>query len=342
MTWHDYEVDTCLEVLVGPNQPSEQLPLFEDKRALLNRGILELTRLNLNEAKEALERYKALYHNADEVDAELKLNDFLMKGFADTPDSRPDEPAYLCRLWASFEDYVLSINFDSQDIISDIKGSFFRKAVGAINRYDLADTPFLSDTIPTGYVYMQAGQHDLAIKALQGCIPITPDNAAVYGYLGDAYMLRGEPEVARHCYREACFIDVAGIDWGHMKDSALLDLRDQLIQGLNLDNTAALEWLASYAYIQGLFKPKIIKLNEGMKEFVDEYLQLRKAFLKGQTPSLKAKLFFRAIILCDNEPLLRFAKGISFIDIRKLMRDLNPVLFSRYLRYVDGRSRHKR
>ena len=29
---------------------NEQLPLFEDKRMLLNRGILELIRLNLNEA----------------------------------------------------------------------------------------------------------------------------------------------------------------------------------------------------------------------------------------------------------------------------------------------------
>ena len=37
---------------------TEQLPLFEDKRVLLNRGILELTRLNLSEAKKAFEDYK--------------------------------------------------------------------------------------------------------------------------------------------------------------------------------------------------------------------------------------------------------------------------------------------
>jgi len=45
------------------DQPAitEQLPLFEDKRVLLNRGILELTKLNLSEAKKAFEDYKALY-----------------------------------------------------------------------------------------------------------------------------------------------------------------------------------------------------------------------------------------------------------------------------------------
>lgn len=325
---------------MNSDQPgiSEQLPLFEDKRTLLNRGILELTRLNLNEAKQTFEDYKALYRDGDSVYTEIKLADFLMKGFADAPDGCPEEPAYLCRIWDSFEDYVQSLGFEYENIILDIKSSFFRKALEAINRCDLADTPFLSDTIPTGYVYIQAGQYDLAIRALQACIPVAPDNAAVYGYLGDAYMLRGESDVARHCYREACLIDPVGIDWGYMKDSALLELRDELIKQYNSDNSLAVEWLPGYAYIQGLFKPKIIKLNEGIKEFVDEYLALRKAFFKKETPDLKAKLFFRGIILCDNEPLLRFVKRISFIDIRRLMKEVNPVLFSRYLKFIEARN----
>jgi len=319
----------------------EQLPLFEDKRTLLNRGILALTRLNLNEAKKAFEDYKRLYRDRDSVDTEIKLADFLTKGFADAPRACPEEPAYLCGLWGSFEDYVQSLGFEYENIISDIKSSFFRKALEAIRRCDLVDSPFLSDTIPTGYVYIQAGQYDQAIKALQACIPMTPDNVAVYGYLGDAYMLRGDADVARQCYREACLIDPAGIDWGHIKDKALLQLRDQLIKEYSLDNSLPLEWLPSYAYIQGLFKPKIIKLNHGIKELVDEYLDLRKAFFKEETPDLKAKLFFRGMILCDNEPLLRFVNRISFIEVRRLMKELNPGLFPRYLKLVESRNRRK-
>ena len=314
---------------------TEQLSLFDDKRELLNRGILALTRLNLDEAKDVFENYKALHRSKDDVDSALKLTDFLMKGFADAPESSAEEPAYLCELWFSFEDYISSVGFEHENIISDIKTSFFQKAVEAITRGNLAETPFLSDTIPTGYVYIQAGQYDMAIKALQACIPETPHNAAIYGYLGDTYMLHGESEVARHCYREACLIAPADIDWGHMKDKALLELRDQLTKQYNSDHSLAVEWLPAYAYLQGLFRPKVIRLNEGMKELVDEYLDLRKAFFKRQTPDLKAKLFVRAIVLCDNEAPLRFVNRVSFIDIRRHMRDLNPVLFSQYLQHLE-------
>lgn len=54
------------------------------------------------------------------------------------------------------------------------------------------------------------------------------DNASVYGYLGNAYLLRGDTEVARRCYLEACLVNPAGVDWGHVKDEALLSLRAAL------------------------------------------------------------------------------------------------------------------
>ena len=320
---------------------NEQLPLFEDKRMLLNRGITELIRLNLNEAVRAFEDYKGLYRKEDEVEAELKLAEFLMKGFAAAPETRADEPAYLCGLWASFESYAKSLGLEHKNMISDIKSSFFHKVVKTINRCNVADSPFLSDTIPTGYVYIQVGRYDEAIKALQACVPVTPDNAAVYGYLGDAYMLRGDAGVARQCYREACLIDPSSVDWGHVKDTALLELKDQIVKELGLGQSLALEWLPSYAYIKGLFKTKMTKLNQGVKESVDEYLALRKAFFKKETPSLKAKLFFRGIMLCDNEPLLRFVKKISFIDVRRLMQEVNPALFSQYLKFIEGRDQHR-
>jgi len=312
---------------------AEQLPLFEDKGALLNRGVLELTRLNLEEAKEAFERYKALYPGKADVDTELKLTDFLIDGFARAPKEGPEAPAYLCNLWQAFEDFRQSMGFSHHNIVLEARLSFFRRTVEAIDQCDMAEAPFLSDAVPTGYVYIQTGQYDKAIKALQACVPVKPHDAAIYGYLGDAYMLRGEPGVARQCYLEACLIDPAGIDWDHMKDHALLSLRDQISKQLGSENT--LEWLASHGYIENLFPPKIMRLNEGIKEFVDEYLALQKAFFKTPTNQLGAKLFLRGMILCDNEPLLRFVKRVNFIDVRKQMKDTNPALFSKYLKRVD-------
>jgi tetratricopeptide (TPR) repeat protein len=315
----------------------EQLSLFNDEYTLLNSGVLELTRLDLDEAKKTFQCYREMWKDSDDIDCEVKLADFLIRGFANAPNNCPDEPAYLYELWLSFEDYVKSIGFESENIILGIKNSFFPKVLASIDRWNLTDTPYLSDNIPIGYVYIQAGQYNLAVKSLQACILATPDNAASYGYLGDAYMLRDEPEVARRCYLEACLINPADIDWDHMKDGNLLKLKDQLVETFDMNETLASEWLPSYACIQGLFKPKMIKFNEELKKFVYEYLALRKTYLKEPTPDLEPRLFIRAIILCDNEPFMKLIKGIDFIDVRRRMKDINPSLFSEYLKYVEKR-----
>ena len=320
----------------------EQLPLFQDKYMLVNGGSLELKRLNLDEAKKAFQRYKDLYKDGGKVDSKLKITEFLIKGFSNAPGAGPDEPVYLYGLRYSFEDYVKSIGFESENIISEIKSSLFQKVLDAIDRCNLNDAPYLSDNIPMGYVYMQAGRYDLAVESLQACILTTQNNAAIYGYLGDAHILRGgDPTVARKCYLEACLINPAHMDWDHVKDKELLKLRDQLIETFDMDNSLAAEWLPNYAYIQGLFKPKAIRLNEELKKFVDEYLALRKAYLKEPTSDLKAKLFIRAIILCDNEPFMKLVKGIDFIDIRRQMKEMNPSLFSRYMKHIESKNRQK-
>lgn len=313
---------------------AEQLFLFEDRLTLLNRGLLDLTRLNLEEATTAFERYKALYRDENEVEMELQVAKFFKNGLADAPERCSKTPAYLCRLWESFENWRQSAGYYCENIVSKIKSSFFQKTLAVITECDMTDAPLLSDRIPTGYVFIQAGKYDLAIKALQSCIPERPQDAAIYGYLGDAYMLRGEPGVARQCYLEACLIDALGIDWDHIKDGALLELKYEVLRQHKPDHSLAVEWLPSHACIQGLFPPKKLKLNQGIKEFVDEYLRLRKALFKKPSPELKARLFFRGIILCDNEPLLKFVKGINFIDVRRQMKEGNPVLFSKYLKRV--------
>lgn len=319
----------------------EQLPLFQDKYMLLNGGSQELEKLNLDEAKKAFLRYKDLYKNAGNVDDKLKITDFLITGFSNAPDTCSDEPAYLYGLWNSFEDYVESIGFESENLISGIKNSFFQKLLVSVDQWNLTDTSYLSDNIPMGYVYMQAGRYDLAIKSLQACILATPDNAASYGYLGDTYTLRGEPEVARRCYLEACLIDPADIDWDHMKDRELLKLKGQLVETFDMNETLAFEWFSSYAYIQGFFKSKMIRLNDELKIFVDEYLALRKAYLKEPTPALESKLFIRAIVLCDNEPFMKLIKGINFADIRRQMKEMNPSLFSGYMKHIESKNRQK-
>jgi len=322
----------------------EQLLLFQDRDMLFNRGVLELARLNLDAARQAFNRHQELYHDRNALDRETKLTDFLIKGFSRIPDSCPERPAHLYRLWTSFESYLESVGFVGENIVSEIKYSLFRKIRESIEQCNLTDALYFADTVPIGYIYIQLKEYGLAIQSLQACIPSTPDNAAIYGYLGDAYILRGEPGdigTSRQCYLEAYLIDSAGIDWRHIKDLTLLKLRDQIIEEYNLDDSLALEWLPSYAYIEGIFKPKTIKLNDGLKKFVKEYLKIKKAYDKDQTSELKARLFIRSMVLCDNEDSLKFIKRIDFVDIRSLMKDINPDLFRRYLKWIESRNRHK-
>ena len=69
---------------------TEQLPLFQGKHTLLNGGTLELTRLNLDEAKKNFESYKTLYRDEEGVKKEIEITDFLIKGFMHAPDTCPD------------------------------------------------------------------------------------------------------------------------------------------------------------------------------------------------------------------------------------------------------------
>jgi hypothetical protein len=319
----------------------EQLSLFQDKDMLLNGGSLELKKLNLDEAKKAFQSYKDLYKDGGNIDGKLKVTDYLIQGFSNAPGTCPDEPAYLYGLWNSFEDFVKSIRFESENIVSEIKNSFFQKLLASVDRCNLADASYLSDNTPMGYVYMQAGKYDLAVESLQTCVLTTPENTAIYGYLGDAYTLRGDPATARKCYLEACLIGAADIDWGHVKDKEMLNLREQLIETFDMNDTLATEWLPSYAYIGGLFKPKMIRHNEELKKFVDEYLTLWKAYLKEPASNLEPKLFIRAIVLCDNEPFMKLVKGIDFVNIRRQMKEINPSLFSGYMKHIKGRNREK-
>ncbi len=65
-------------------------------------------------------------------------------------------------------------------------GAFGRGGSGPSKRSRSSDSAYLSHHIPIGYAYLQTGRYDRAIRSLQACLIATPDNAAVYGYLGDA------------------------------------------------------------------------------------------------------------------------------------------------------------
>ena len=138
-----------------------------------------MVKLNLEDAKESLQRYGDIYKDNGAVDGKLKITDFLLEGFDHVPGSGYDEPAYLYGLWNSFEEYAKSIDVEAQKIIPAIKDSFFQKLIDAIDQYNLSGSSCLSDTVPMGYVYMQAGLYDRAVELLQKGLLTAPNNAVL-------------------------------------------------------------------------------------------------------------------------------------------------------------------
>jgi len=319
----------------------QQLSLFQEENILLNGAIQDLRALRLEEAKRAFHEYRDVYPNGESVDDKLKLSVFLWDGLTKVSGAAFKEPDSLCRLWEEFETYAESIGVDDGHLIAGIKNSFFRNVIDTIHRYKLADAPFLADRTPTGYVYIQAGDYDRAITSLQACLPLSSDNAHIYGYLGDAYLLKGDPLYARKFYLEAFLIDPIAIDWRHFQDGELLVLKEQIQADQTVDHAIAAHWLPSYAYIRGMFKPKAIRQLEVLKTFVDDFLRINKTILNHSSQEQQARLFIRAIILCDNEVFLRMVKGIDYADIRRRMKELNEPLFSDYMRHIGARN-HKR
>ncbi|MCE5263733.1 MAG: tetratricopeptide repeat protein [Deltaproteobacteria bacterium] len=183
----------------------EQISLFEEEFMLLNEASAALMALRPGTVLELLERYRALYPGGQNVETKVRIASFLQQGFAATPPGAPDRPSYLFGLWGSFERYCRSLA-PGGATADDFLRPFFRKIADAIEQGMLTDGDFLAEGIPVGYAHLQIGDYDRAIHSLQTALTITPANAATYGYLGDAYLMRGDREAARQIYFEACLI----------------------------------------------------------------------------------------------------------------------------------------
>ena len=319
-----------------PGSPEEQLSIFAQNMSFVNQGARAFNNLELEKAVDLFQKHRSFYPKGYDISSRLKAAEFLIHGMSEAPAEPGERPAYLCRLWDSFEDYVRSEGTEENVLAAKAKGAYFARVLQEVERAGLAESTMLPEGIPLGYILLQAGRYDEAIRSLQDRIAKMADNAALYGYLGDAYRLRGDYEVARQCYREACFIDPAAIDWRHIEDAELKELKQDILFEYDFDAELALEWLPSHARLDGLFERRLVRLNDGLKEMVDDYLAMEKAWSKDKSPRLAAKLFLRGMVLCENRENLKFVKKIDLIQVRRTMKQANADLFEEFLERIVG------
>jgi tetratricopeptide (TPR) repeat protein len=319
--------------------PGRQLSLFDQgDMTLVNQGIQAFRKLELDKAVDFFRKHQQRYPKGYDVEPRIAVAERLIEGMREAPPDPDDRPGQLYGLWNSIESRAKATGGRELGLLTDIKTAFFEFVLGEVERAGMMDGGLLNGDVPVGLILMHAGRCDDAIASLQSSIRETPHQAGLYGYLGDAYRLRGEARIARQCYREACLIDPGGIDWDHLMDEEVKELKDDLLleYGLNPDLAAA--WLPSHARISGLFERKAVRVHEGLKELVQEYLALEKTLKKKHDPKLAAGLFHRGLILCENPESLRFVKTIDLIQVRRRMKELNANLFADFLEILAAGS----
>jgi len=347
-----------------PARQARQLSLFaQNDLSFMNRGIQAYRAMELDKAVELFRRHRQTYPNGHDVGSWSAAAEFLLDGMRGTPEEPRQRAQALCGLWDALEDRMESERAGPSVLAAEVKRAFFCRMIEELDLHcppgaaassvsvpppcagtedEYADASLvLPGGIPVGYVLLHAGRHDEAIRRLQNSIPEMPGNAAVYGYLGDAYRLRGDRKTARQCYLEACLIDPAGIDWRHLQDEDLRELKRELSFDYGSDRELAAAWLPSHARLEGIFEPKVVRVNDGLKEMTDVYLEMEKAWAGEKNPILAAKLFFRGLILCENEDNLRFVKKINLVRIRRVMKEANPVLFGDFMDTIAGKKQSR-
>ncbi len=311
---------------------NSQLSLFAQNDMLfLNRAVRAFAGLRLEEARELFQKQRKHYPKGYDVSSRLRVTEFLLEGLRALPVAPCERSAHLCGLWESLEDFLKSEDAECTAFAARAKNAYFARVFQEIVRGGGSSSVALPENWPAGFVLLQAGMYEEAIRSLQEQILRTPGSAPLYGWLADAYFLRGDRRTARQCYREACFIDPSAIDWPHLEDTELKELKQDILFEYDSDPELAVEWLPSHARIEGLFEPKTVRVNDGLKEIVESYLALKKNWLGKKTPHLSAKLFAKGIVLCDSEESLRFIKKIDPIEVRRMMKQANPDLFAEFL-----------
>jgi len=301
----------------------------------VNLGIHAFRKLELEEAVEFFEKHRKLYPKGFNVDARLSIAESLLKVINEAPSVALDRCAFLYRSWKSIERLAVVEHPEANAYLAEIKGAFFAGIADTIRQFPDGAASLPEDIMP-GYIYLQAGRYEEAIRSFQESIAQKPAHALPYGYLGDAYMLRGELRIARQCYREGCLIEPAEIDWHSVQDKDLNELREGLLFIYGSDPDLAIAWLPSHARISGLFERKVVRLHDGRKELAAEYLTLGKETSGERSPITDAKLFFRGMVLCENQENLRFVKKIDITEVRRRMKKANPDLFDEFLEVLVG------
>ena len=317
---------------------AEQLSLFGEENTLFNVGVKQLLDMDFDGCLETLDHYRKLFSWGRDVSTEVQVATF-WKSKLDQVARTPIDPAEAerrYRSWVEFEEFF-GYPWRRDSIEEHLQVVFFSRLADGLEAGGYSKLTGLPGGTPVGLMYLQARRLDAAINSLQGLIAAEPENPRAYGYLGDAYLLRDDVRTARLCYREAFVIAPGQVDLARLQDRELQERLDDLEEDKHYES-ASLDWFPVRAQLEGIFERRVFRDLDDLKHWLERYLELEKAHSRREDPALVPRLFYHAMVLSDNVPMMKFIKKVDLSEIRRRMKDWHPALFAKHIRALEGKS----
>jgi hypothetical protein len=141
---------------------------------------------------------------------------------------------------------------------------------------------------------------------------------------------------ARLCYREAFVIAPSKIDLPRLQDD---DLKKRLYELADDEDHEGsyLDWFPVRAQLEEIFERRIFRDLDDLKHWLQRYQDLAKVYNRHEDRALVPRLFYHAMLLSDNAPIMRFIKKVELPELRGKMKEWHPALFARHISFLEGR-----
>ena len=314
---------------------TEQLSLFAEENVTFNTGVQQLLDLDFAGCLETLEHYRDSFPWARDVSFEIEMASFLHVRLADANWGaiNPQEAEKRCQIWQEFQT-AFGYPWNPDSIGDKLEVRYFSMLVDGLRSGTCSETSRLPDGTPVGLFFVLARRPKEAIRALQASLRDKPDDAAAYGYLGDAHFLLHDIRRARVCYREAFAIEPMEVDLERIKDDELKEFLDLLGDDEEVGGNHV-AWFPVVARLERIFEPRVSSDLEDLNRWIVQYLELLEAHQEEGDRTLIPKLFYRAMVLSDNAHMMKHVNNIDLPSIRRDMKRWHPALFGRYMRQLQ-------
>jgi len=175
-----------------------------------------------------------------------------------------------------------------------------------------------------------AGNWDEALVYLEQAGRLKKDDSTVLSELADVKALLGDLRTAKVLFREAFFLDPAGIDLLSMESEIILALRNK-VRDFGYTGQEIAEWIPVWGCIWGVFSVKRelkpVELGRLKQSILSLENELRSK--NGGSPHIKPRLLNRYFWLIDHCEYSRDTSGLMDETMLKI-KVIDPAVYKQY------------